>query len=172
MTDTCPICMEDVDCEQETRRLQTCGHTFHATCVNTWLTLSATCPVCRDPVADVPEVTQEIIIHSSRSSVAYDRVCILFSILWIALSNPQLFMWSLFSPCVHTCAFTAMHSLLGGALLCDLTRSALIAGRYEDQVAYIVQASLLVTQFVAWIWLVVIEDSIQETRFEVANLQR
>lgn len=46
----CAICFESV-CDG--RRLA-CDHTFHIGCIDTWLTKSRTCPMCRAavPVAD------------------------------------------------------------------------------------------------------------------------
>ena len=40
----CPICLSAV--EGEGARLH-CGHVFHADCIDGWLRLHHTCPICR-----------------------------------------------------------------------------------------------------------------------------
>jgi len=43
----CPICLDDYEQEDPTRRLPECSHWFHRDCINTWLKSARTCPVCR-----------------------------------------------------------------------------------------------------------------------------
>ena len=43
----CSICHEAFEEGQEVRRLRHCSHTFHLTCIDTWLTSHSTCPNCR-----------------------------------------------------------------------------------------------------------------------------
>jgi hypothetical protein len=43
---TCVICLDQVDRGQLVRALPCC-HEFHAKCVDRWLTMNCTCPVCR-----------------------------------------------------------------------------------------------------------------------------
>ncbi|CAA7409050.1 unnamed protein product [Spirodela intermedia] len=47
----CAVCLGELEGGQRLRRLPLCGHRFHARCVDQWLRLSATCPICRRPVA-------------------------------------------------------------------------------------------------------------------------
>lgn len=45
--DTCAICIDTLDDDDEVRGL-TCGHAFHCTCVDVWLTTRrAICPLCK-----------------------------------------------------------------------------------------------------------------------------
>lgn len=44
---TCAICLEEVDTE-ETCNLS-CGHAFHSRCIQKWLVVEPSCPVCRAP---------------------------------------------------------------------------------------------------------------------------
>lgn len=49
---TCAICLAEVKKPQRAR-LDPCQHTFHYTCVDTWLSKSSTCPVCRSATAKI-----------------------------------------------------------------------------------------------------------------------
>ncbi|XP_066370195.1 RING-H2 finger protein ATL66-like [Miscanthus floridulus] len=53
----CAICLGLVAVGEAVRRLPTCGHLFHAGCIDQWLRAHATCPMCRAAVgAAVPEL--------------------------------------------------------------------------------------------------------------------
>ncbi|CAL9754460.1 unnamed protein product [Musa acuminata subsp. burmannicoides] len=43
----CPICLAEYEAGEALRRAPDCGHCFHAGCVDEWLRVSATCPLCR-----------------------------------------------------------------------------------------------------------------------------
>ena len=47
-TSCCSICLADYKDTDVLRFLPSCGHLFHVECVDSWLLLHATCPVCRD----------------------------------------------------------------------------------------------------------------------------
>lgn len=47
----CAICRDDFVSGEPVTCLP-CGHTFHGACVRSWLMRAATCPTCRQPVAD------------------------------------------------------------------------------------------------------------------------
>ncbi|XP_074293691.1 putative RING-H2 finger protein ATL21A [Silene latifolia] len=44
----CPICLGEYLAKETLRTLPHCGHCFHAECVDEWLELNASCPVCRN----------------------------------------------------------------------------------------------------------------------------
>ncbi|CAA6675117.1 unnamed protein product [Spirodela intermedia] len=44
----CPICLSEYRSGDSLRRIPDCEHCFHAACVDEWLRVSATCPVCRN----------------------------------------------------------------------------------------------------------------------------
>jgi hypothetical protein len=46
----CAVCINVVRNGEMVRRLPSCGHTFHAPCVDGWLCAHATCPMCRADV--------------------------------------------------------------------------------------------------------------------------
>ncbi|GJM93088.1 hypothetical protein PR202_ga09614 [Eleusine coracana subsp. coracana] len=50
----CSICLGGVEEGDTVRLLPACGHVFHVPCVDTWLTSSSSCPVCRAGVEPPP----------------------------------------------------------------------------------------------------------------------
>ncbi|KAM6583884.1 hypothetical protein CsatB_010886 [Cannabis sativa] len=51
---TCPICLSEY-CSKETLRcIPECKHCFHAECIDEWLRLNGTCPVCRNTPSPSP----------------------------------------------------------------------------------------------------------------------
>ncbi|KAA8540025.1 hypothetical protein F0562_026717 [Nyssa sinensis] len=51
---TCPICLSEYRPKETLRSLPECQHFFHADCIDEWLRLNATCPVCRNPPQRLP----------------------------------------------------------------------------------------------------------------------
>ncbi len=47
---TCSICTSEYESEDDIRRLNSCRHEFHETCIDTWLAAHNNCPVCRTEV--------------------------------------------------------------------------------------------------------------------------
>ncbi|XP_056687007.1 NEP1-interacting protein 1 [Spinacia oleracea] len=45
--DSCPICLQDMAGEQSVRCLVQCQHQFHKLCIDKWLVLNNSCPICR-----------------------------------------------------------------------------------------------------------------------------
>uniref|UniRef100_A0A0D9WHP5 RING-type domain-containing protein n=1 Tax=Leersia perrieri TaxID=77586 RepID=A0A0D9WHP5_9ORYZ len=50
----CNICLEEMQDGERCRRLGSCGHAFHAACVDEWLRTRRTCPCCRKQVLVPP----------------------------------------------------------------------------------------------------------------------
>ncbi|KAG9144841.1 hypothetical protein Leryth_018979 [Lithospermum erythrorhizon] len=44
---TCPICLAEYHPKETLRCLPDCEHCFHAECIDEWLRMNGTCPVCR-----------------------------------------------------------------------------------------------------------------------------
>ncbi|KAL8256098.1 hypothetical protein R6Q59_031165 [Mikania micrantha] len=44
----CAICLSDYKPKESLRTIPECNHYFHADCIDEWLKLNATCPVCRN----------------------------------------------------------------------------------------------------------------------------
>ncbi|KAF0918682.1 hypothetical protein E2562_025808 [Oryza meyeriana var. granulata] len=51
----CAVCIAELRDGDECRALPRCGHRFHAACVDVWLRLHTTCPLCRAGVVVVAE---------------------------------------------------------------------------------------------------------------------
>jgi hypothetical protein len=49
---TCAICQDTLTADQEGRKLNTCGHWFHRSCIDTWLEGNVHCPVCRHDIRE------------------------------------------------------------------------------------------------------------------------
>ncbi|XP_073147416.1 RING-H2 finger protein ATL67-like [Henckelia pumila] len=59
----CSICLCDYREAEMLRMLPDCKHSFHVTCVDAWLKLNASCPVCRNSPLPTPLSTplQEVV---------------------------------------------------------------------------------------------------------------
>ncbi|KAI4311441.1 hypothetical protein MLD38_036338 [Melastoma candidum] len=44
----CPICLSEYQAKEVLRSIPECKHCFHSDCIDEWLRLSTTCPVCRN----------------------------------------------------------------------------------------------------------------------------
>ncbi|KAL3821046.1 hypothetical protein ACJIZ3_006951 [Penstemon smallii] len=47
---SCSICLQDLNDGESARLLPSCRHLFHLHCIDEWLTLQGTCPICRKDV--------------------------------------------------------------------------------------------------------------------------
>ncbi|KAF8403701.1 hypothetical protein HHK36_011805 [Tetracentron sinense] len=53
----CSICLSEYRPKDTVRCIPECHHCFHADCIDEWLRMSATCPLCRNSPAPSPVVT-------------------------------------------------------------------------------------------------------------------
>jgi len=51
----CPICLNEIHPSDACRRLGSCGHTFHRSCIDLWLLRRADCPMCKCSVLSKTE---------------------------------------------------------------------------------------------------------------------
>ncbi|XP_059298180.1 RING-H2 finger protein ATL70-like [Lycium ferocissimum] len=67
----CSICLADYKDNDMLRLLQDCGHLFHLKCVDSWLMLNPSCPICRTSPLPSPLSTPlaEVVPLASRPSV-------------------------------------------------------------------------------------------------------
>lgn len=54
---TCAICLCDYREPEMLRMMPDCGHSFHLTCIDAWLRLNPSCPVCRNSPMPTPQST-------------------------------------------------------------------------------------------------------------------
>ncbi|CAN4095253.1 unnamed protein product [Withania somnifera] len=55
----CSICLSTYDDGDELRELP-CGHLFHCTCIDKWLYMSATCPLCKRSIIGANKCCEEV----------------------------------------------------------------------------------------------------------------
>ncbi|KAK9941528.1 hypothetical protein M0R45_007232 [Rubus argutus] len=74
----CAVCLGDYQAEDRLQQIPACGHTFHIDCIDSWLSMHTTCPLCRLSLLsshksqnESPDVPGEL---SHASSVAEDNV--------------------------------------------------------------------------------------------------
>ena len=46
---TCTVCMSEFEVGDDVRKLK-CGHRYHAACVDQWLKINKTCPMCKQEI--------------------------------------------------------------------------------------------------------------------------
>ncbi|VVA36676.1 PREDICTED: RING-H2 finger [Prunus dulcis] len=66
---TCSICLGEYQPKEELRTIPECNHYFHASCVDEWLKMNATCPVCRKSPEGSALVTPSSSMSSSSTSL-------------------------------------------------------------------------------------------------------
>ncbi|KAL8521271.1 hypothetical protein ACS0TY_011707 [Phlomoides rotata] len=66
---SCPICLSDYQPQETLRSIPECNHYFHADCIDEWLKLNGSCPVCRNsPESSIGTPCFSISISSSTST--------------------------------------------------------------------------------------------------------
>ncbi|KAF5935414.1 hypothetical protein HYC85_026543 [Camellia sinensis] len=65
---TCSICLAEYQPKETLRTIPECNHYFHATCIDEWLRMNATCPLCRKSPDGSSVVTPSSSMFLSSSS--------------------------------------------------------------------------------------------------------
>ncbi|KAJ6933746.1 RING-H2 finger protein ATL20-like [Populus alba x Populus x berolinensis] len=67
---TCPICLSEYQPKDTLRTIPDCSHYFHANCIDEWLKMNATCPLCRNSPDGSSVMTPSSPLSSSSSSLS------------------------------------------------------------------------------------------------------
>ncbi|KAJ8764807.1 hypothetical protein K2173_010272 [Erythroxylum novogranatense] len=67
---TCAICLSEYQPKEALRTIPECNHYFHVDCIDEWLRVNGTCPLCRNS----PESSDDVTPSSSVSSSNYTYV--------------------------------------------------------------------------------------------------
>ncbi|XVE58066.1 hypothetical protein DITRI_Ditri04bG0140500 [Diplodiscus trichospermus] len=65
---TCPICLSEYQPKETLRTIPTCSHYFHSSCIDEWLKMNASCPLCRNSPGGSAANAITLSISSSSSS--------------------------------------------------------------------------------------------------------
>ncbi|OMO79760.1 Zinc finger, RING-type [Corchorus capsularis] len=66
---TCPICLSEYEPKETLRTIPECNHYFHANCIDEWLKMNASCPLCRNSPGGSSATSPSISSSSSSSSL-------------------------------------------------------------------------------------------------------
>jgi len=53
----CSVCLADYQPDERLQKIPPCGHTFHISCIDHWLSTNTTCPLCRVSLLPAPKAT-------------------------------------------------------------------------------------------------------------------
>ncbi|KAJ9148066.1 hypothetical protein P3X46_030161 [Hevea brasiliensis] len=71
---TCPICLSEYQPKETLRTIPECNHYFHADCIDEWLKMNPTCPLCRNsPEVSSTATTPSLPSSASSSSLSARR---------------------------------------------------------------------------------------------------
>ncbi|KAL6979456.1 RING-type E3 ubiquitin transferase [Sarracenia purpurea var. burkii] len=65
---TCPICLGEYQPKETLRTIPECNHYFHINCIDEWLKMNATCPLCRNSPIESSVVTPSSVMSRYVSS--------------------------------------------------------------------------------------------------------
>ncbi|KAF5735000.1 putative ring finger protein [Tripterygium wilfordii] len=66
---TCPICLAEYQPKETIRTIPECNHYFHAVCIDEWLRMNPTCPLCRKSPDSSSRITPSCSASSSSTSL-------------------------------------------------------------------------------------------------------
>lgn len=54
--ETCAVCLGEFEEGEELKALPECMHSFHVSCIDTWLYSHSSCPICRADATPSPAI--------------------------------------------------------------------------------------------------------------------
>ena len=63
----CPICLLQI--ETKDRRTTSCKHEFHRDCLEHWLAVKSSCPLCRSEQQSMPIIDYNIIYNTDYNNI-------------------------------------------------------------------------------------------------------
>lgn len=57
--------------KETVKTIPECGHCFHAQCIDEWLPLNASCPICRTSPRMLPQPRARSVVHHHNASIFY-----------------------------------------------------------------------------------------------------
>ncbi|RZB52486.1 Leucine-rich repeat extensin-like protein 4 [Glycine soja] len=71
----CPVCLSVFANGEEVRQLSACKHSFHASCIDLWLSNHSNCPICRATIAVTTTKTGDGDSHLSHQEAFGNKEC-------------------------------------------------------------------------------------------------
>ncbi|KAF9610225.1 hypothetical protein IFM89_021418 [Coptis chinensis] len=71
------VCLSNLEDEEMARLLPNCKHTFHSQCIDTWLRVHSTCPICRteaEPRAQPESIELVVVVPAMATAPPVDAI--------------------------------------------------------------------------------------------------
>lgn len=95
---SCPICLSDYQTKETVRCIPECEHCFHAACIDEWLKMKGTCPLCRHSPSPA-RVIVETWYYVNMELFFIEMLCHLIAMSWgssVIFAYPLHFYWFFF----------------------------------------------------------------------------
>jgi hypothetical protein len=73
----CAVCLEEFQDNNHIRTLPLCSHTFHLNCIDVWLRLNPSCPICRSCLVEEGYLPKHSNASSSERTLSSERIVVI-----------------------------------------------------------------------------------------------